>query len=324
MKRILLTPALLLAFSGHAQELTLFAGGVTESGTKEGSPMWAFEYQQGMGENMAASFSWLNEGHVPGHHRDGQSVQIWGRANMLQRRLSLGVGVGPYRYFDTTVSFAADGYANKHGWGSVASLAATYYTDSRWLLRLRANRVVVRNSIDTTSVMLGVGYQLEPVSERGPLSLPPYQSGKTTSDEITVFLGRTIVNSYESENGSARAVEYRHGLARHVDVTVGLLNEGDAGLVRRRGAAAQIWAVREALAGDRLTLGIGLGPYRAIDRYHGPAALEGTASKFSWVFTATASYRFDRHWAARLSWNRIATTYHRDTDLLLFGIGYRL
>lgn len=324
MKRILLALALLLAWPAHAQELTLFAGDLKVSGTKESSPIWAFEYQQGMGENMAASFSWLNEGHVPGHHRDGQAVQIWGRANVLDRRLSLAAGVGPYRYFDTTLSSAGAGHANIHGWGTVASLAATYYTDSSWLLQLRANRVVARNSIDTTTLMLGVGYQLEPVSERGPLSFPPYQSSKTTTDEITVFLGRTIVNSYQSENDSARAIEYRHGLARHVDVTVGLLNEGDARLIRRRGLTAQIWGVREVLESDRLTLGIGFGPYLAVDRYHTAAPGEGATARFSWIFTATASYRFGRHWDARLSWNRINTNYHRDTDLLLFGIGYRL
>ncbi len=325
MKRILFALALLPACTAHAQELTLFAGDLKESVTRESSSAWAFEYQQGMGENIAASFSWLNEGHVPGHHRDGQAVQIWGRANVLDRRLSLAAGIGPYRYFDTTVSSSASGnHTNIHGWGLVGSLSATYYTGRSWLLQLRANRVVARNSIDTNSLMLGVGYQLEPVSERGPLSFPPYQSGKTTTDEFTVFLGRTIVNSYQSENGVASAIEYRHGLARHVDVTVSWLNEGDARLVRRSGVTAQLWAVREVLASDRLILGVGFGPYLAIDRHHTPAPGEGAATRFSWLFTATASYRFSPHWDARFSWNRINTNYNRDTDLLLFGIGYRV
>ncbi len=125
--------------------------------------------------------------------------------------------------------------------GAVGSLAATYYSGSSWLLQLRASRIVTRNSIDTSSLMLGVGYQLEPVTERRPMRSAPYQAGRTTNDEFTVFLGRTIVNSYHSEHDTAAAIEYRHGLARHVDVSVGVINEGDARLARRRGVAAQIW-----------------------------------------------------------------------------------
>ena len=323
VKRILPALALLLAFPAHAQELTLFGGGVRQSGSKDSSQAWALEYQHGLGENLAASFSWLNEGHVPGHHRDGQAVQVWGRTNVLDRRLSLAAGIGPYRYFDTIDASAAPNHANVHGWGTIGSLAATYYTNSPWLWQLRANRIVAPNSIDTTALMLGVGYQLEPAAERGPLAFAPYQANKTTSNEITVFLGRTIVNSYESENAGAFAVEYRHGLARHVDVSVGYIDEGDTALLRRSGVTAQLWAVREFLASDRLAMGVGFGPYVAIDTHHAPGPGEGGASKYSWMLTATASYRFGQNWDARLSWNRITTNYNRDTDLLLFGIGYR-
>jgi len=323
MLRMFLVLALILAGAAQAQELTLFAGGLKESGANRSSPVWAFEYQQPFSENLAASFSWLNEGHVPGHHRDGQSIQIWGRTNVLDRRLSLAAGVGPYRYFDTTVSSAGGGYANIHGWGAVGSLAATYYTDRRWLYQLRFNRIVARNSIDTSSLMLGLGYQLEPMSERGPQVSAPRQLGKTTNNELTAFLGQTIVNSYYSERDSARALEYRHGLGRYVDVTLGVLNEGDIRLVRRTGITAQIWGVREVLASDRLVLGIGYGPYLAVDRYRSPVSGEGGGSAFSWIFTATAAFRLSQHWNARVSWNRINTNYNRDTDVILFGAGYR-
>lgn len=323
MWRTLLALPLILGGAAYAQELTLFAGGLKESGTKEGSPVWAFEYQHPLNENVAASFSWLNEGHIPGHHRDGQSIQIWGRTNVFDRRLSLAAGVGPYRYFDTTVSQADGGYANIHGWGTVGSLAATLYTDNRWLYQVRFNRIVARNSINTSALMFGIGYQLEPVSERGPQVSAPRQLEKTTTDEITVFLGRTIVNSYFSQHDTARALEYRHGLGRYFDVTLGVLNEGDATLVRRTGITAQIWGVREVLASDGLVLGIGYGPYWAIDKYRTPASGEGGDRSISWIFTVTAAFRLSQHWAARISWNRINTNYNRDTDVILFGAGYR-
>jgi hypothetical protein len=323
MWRIFLALSLILTGAAQAQELTLFGGGLQQSGTDEHTSVWAFEYQHPLHENIAASFSWLNEGHVPGHHRDGQSAQIWGRTNVLDRRLSLAAGIGPYRYFDTTVSSANGGYANDHGWGTVASLAATYYTDSRWLYQIRFNRIVARDSIDTSSLMLGIGYQLEPVSGRGPQASAPRQPGKTTNDAITVSVGQTIVNSYESEHETAWAIEYRHGLGRHVDVTLGVLNEGDAGLVRRSGITAQIWGVREVLASDALVLGIGFGPYLAVDRYRNSISGQGDDAKVSWIVTAMAALRLSQDWDARLSWNRIHTNYHRDTDVILFGAGYR-
>lgn len=322
MWRILLVLPLILAGAAHAQELTLLAGGIQDTGAKQNSAAWAFEYQHPLHENITASFSWLNEGHVPGHHRDGQSLQIWGRSNVLHRRLSLAAGLGQYRYFDTTVSSAGGDYANVHGWGTIGSLAATYYTAGRWLYEVRLNRIVARNSIDTSAVMFGVGYQLEPVSERGPQASVPRQLEKTTDHEVTASVGVTIVNSYHSERDTAHALEYRHGLGRYVDVTATLLHEGDPRLVRRTGVLAQLWGVREVLASDRLVLGIGLGPYVAVERHRVPASMEGGAGTLAWVFSATAAYRLDDRWNARMSWNRVNTNYNRDTDVVLFGVGY--
>lgn len=312
--------ALLLTGAAQAQELSLLAGALEESGTRQRSSAWAVEYQHPLHENVAASFSWLNEGHVPGHHRDGQSVQVWGRGTLFERRLSLAAGLGPYRYFDTTPSSNGGGYANQHGWGTVGSLAATYYPDSRWLYQWRVNRILTRDSTDTNALLFGIGYQLEPMSRHGPRETTPYQPGLTTHKELTLFLGRTIVNSYHSEQGTAKALEYRFGMARHVDATLGLLNEGDARLLRRTGLTAQLWGVREVLGSDRLVLGVGLGPYLEVDRY---SAASDDNDKLSLVFTATAAFRFGRQWAGRISWNRINTNYHRDTDVILFGAGYR-
>ncbi|MCK9381634.1 MAG: porin family protein [Sulfuritalea sp.] len=318
--RIFLALPLILAAAAHAQELTLLAGDSRESVSKQRSGVWAFEYQHPLHENISASFAWLNEGHLPGHHRDGQTLQIWGRANLLDRRLSLAAGVGPYRYYDTAVSSSPSGYANVHGWGTVGSLAATYYTSSRWLYQLRFNRISTGNSIDTSALMFGVGYQLEPVSVRGPQGSTPYQPDKTTNNEITLALGGTILNSYQSEHSTAWALEYRHGLARHVDVTLGVLDEGNPGPLRRKGVTAQVWGVREVLASDRLILGIGVGPYWATSLQGTPA---GDDRKLSWLVTATAALRLDPQWTARVSWNRVDTNYHRDTDVILLGVGYR-
>lgn len=319
MWRIVLALPLMVGGTAHAQELTLFGGGIQQSGSNKNAHAWAFEYRHPLHENILASFSWLNEGHLPGHHRDGQSLQIWGRTDTFQHRLSLAAGLGPYRYSDTTASTASGAYANAHGWGMVGSLAASYYTDSRWLYQLRFNRIVGNNSIDTNALMLGIGYQLGPV---GPLAAVSRQRGKRTDNEVTASFGFTIVNSDHSEHDTARALEYRHGLAPHVDVTVSLLNEGDPKLIRRTGIAAQLWGVHRFLANDRLVLGIGVGPYLAIDRHRAPPT-EVDERKMSSIFSAMAAYQLSGQWNGRLSWNRINTDYNRDTDVILFGVGYR-
>jgi len=41
------------------------------------------------------------------------------------------------------------------------------------------------------------------------------------------------------------------------------------------------------------------------------------------LVTPTASYRPSEHIVARFNWNRTVTTYNKDTDLFLLGIGWR-
>ncbi len=259
---------------------------------------------------------------MPDHHRDGQSVQFWARTNLLQRRLSLSVGAGPYRYYDTTAVGGPLGFADKHGWAGIGSVAATYYTPSGWLYEVRANRVVAHGSIDTTSLLVGIGYQLERPEATGPCAVLPPQTRKTTHNELTFFLGRTIVNSFQSQHDTARAIEYRHGLSPHVDWTVGWINEGDARLIRRNGLTSQFWLVRPFLNG-RFMLGAGLGPYISIDRYRAPKPGEATRATVSALVTATAAIRINPRLLLRGSWNRIATTYNRDSDVVLIGLGLR-
>lgn len=322
MRRI---PALLFALyaaAGSAQELSIFGGAMQNGGSTEQSYAWALDYRHGLGENAALTFSWLNEGHARDHHRDGQSLQLWGRANVLERRLSLAAGAGPYRYYDTTRDAAGAGFSNAHGWGVVYSLAATYYTDSRFLYELRANRIVARDSFDTTSFVFGIGYQLDPPHSRGPLTDTAPRGRKTTENELTVFLGQTIVNSFQSERDAARALEYRRGLSRHIDWTVSWLNEGDPRLVRRDGLVTQLWAVREAFGG-RLAIGVGLGPYLTVDRHHEPTTEQARDVRVSAIFTASAAVRLGSRGFIRGSWNRVLTDYDRDTDIVLIGLGYR-
>src|SRR5512143_614750 len=91
------------------------SGGVMENVHEgRGSYSWQLDYRQGLGEHAAYSVSYLNEGHLPVHHRDGEAVQLWTRTNLFGRRLSLAAGVGPYYFFDTAAAKAGGSFSNDH------------------------------------------------------------------------------------------------------------------------------------------------------------------------------------------------------------------
>jgi hypothetical protein len=41
------------------------------------------------------------------------------------------------------------------------------------------------------------------------------------------------------------------------------------------------------------------------------------------LLTMSAGYNVTEHWTARVSWNRVMTTYDKDSDIYLAGVGYR-
>jgi len=114
-----------------SQELTVLGGAMQDTETHDHSYSWQLEYREGLVDPFAFSISYLNEGHVTDHHRDGYAVQAWTRTSMLDRRLSLSAGLGPFFYFDTKAAAAGASYTNDHGWGGVLSLAATWYRRDR-------------------------------------------------------------------------------------------------------------------------------------------------------------------------------------------------
>ena len=56
-----------------AQELTGLAGAIRFDEPEAHSYTWMLCYSKDLNRNLAASFSWMNEGHAPSHHRDGLS-----------------------------------------------------------------------------------------------------------------------------------------------------------------------------------------------------------------------------------------------------------
>ncbi|WP_298433295.1 hypothetical protein [Geobacter sp.] len=312
---------LVLAASPARGEEFFGLGGLAQgSSLHDSSYAWQLEYLEKVGEHGAVSLSYLNEGHLPNHHRDGTALTLWVRTTLLEERLSLAAGGGGYLYYDTTAPPGGGGSYVDHGAGGMLSLAATWHTESRWLLRLRANWVKTGASIDTFTTLLGIGYQLDSSPASAALSPAPSRE-KQTDNEITLFLGESILNRFDSEHGSALGIEYRRGILRYLEWSAAWLYEGESSLYRRNSLATQLWGAK-TFFDDRLALGFGAGPFVTVDHHRLPPQ-ESDGRPLAAIVTMTGSWRFDPHWGLRASWSRIVTSYNQDADLIIAGVGYR-
>lgn len=279
------------------------------------SPAWMLEYSHELAPNLFGSFVYLNEGHFPGHHRDGIAAQFGGTTGRLAHGFSLQAALGPYRYFDTTVAENPTGYADAHGTGMVYSLGVRWreHESSPWSWQFRIDHVDAHKGFDSTLYSLGAVYRLRQDATFAHEGAP---RGNAARDEVVASVGRTIVNSFHSETSQAREVTYRHAFTPVVRASVGWLNEGDARLIRRNGVLAQGW-LEPTFYDGRFSMGVGFGPYLAIDRYR-----SGNPDVLGMLST-TVSYRIARSVGLRLTWHRSVSKFDRDSDILLAGIGYR-
>ena len=313
--------------SVRGEEFNLLGGVIRNSETNDSSYSWQVEYLEKLNKYLAASLSYLNEGHVPSHHRDGHAVSLWARSPLVDRHLLLALGVGTYFFYDTTAARAGGDYSNTHGLGTIFSLALTWKTDSRWQYQIRSNAIKGYNSIDTLSVLAGIGCDLEDrlkTEDHGEQPGEAYdKSRQTGKNELTLLGGQTIVNSFNSDKSIAASLEYRRGLMRYLDATVAWIYEGDNRLLRRNGITPQLWLV-DAFVEEKLELGVGAGAYFSVDHYRRPENNSSQSNhSVSAIVTLTAAYRFHPDWSVRTSWHRIVSGYDRDADILLVGVGYR-
>jgi hypothetical protein len=307
---------LMAASPAFAQEIFIHNGVTQQTGRpRDDSFAYAIGYMEGLGEHAAWSITYVNEGHMTTHKRDGLAPQIWGRQNILGRRLSLAVGVGPYLYYDTHIHPGRE-FHNHHGVGGIASAAATLYLGERLFVQARGNWIEAPHSSSTFSATGGIGYQLEKPVISGPLTGYSPKINPATYNELTLLSGLTTFNSIDNKDALAASVEYRRKIWRHFDLTVGWLYEGRP--VSRTGPMAQIWATR-SFFDDRLDLAAGFGPYLGIDR-HG----ERNVTQVAYLASLTGSIRLFSHWALRGTWHRVGTvSTDHDTDVFLAGIVYR-
>lgn len=312
---------LLLPFPSHANELSMLAGATEGIDTGNSSYAWQAAFRYNFLRNFAASLSWINEGHLEDHRRDGVAAQGWGRLPLLKNRLTIGVGAGVYQYFDTKLS-PAGGHENLHGWAPVYSVGATYYTESPWFAQVLVNHIDSGSDFDSNTYLVGVGYRLWKESASPPGPGPVDRPAMTTGYEVMPFLGKVIVNRPGNDAGIGSGIEFRMGIDEHLDWTATLLNEDVSGTFHRIGLGTQVWLVDEFLA-RRVTLGFGAGLYSFVDREPPPDSGGSKRLDIAGLLTVTASYRISGKWFTRFNWNRVMSNDSRDTDMFLLGLGYR-
>jgi hypothetical protein len=307
----------LLAGGVRAQELAGALGRLHEVGEPEFTYTWRMDYHQRLTPNLAVSFGWLNEGHLPDHHRDGWAAQLWATRDPRGQRLRMGVGLGIYHSFDTNL--AGDAYRNEHATRPLLTLALAHPIGEGPLsAQVQVNRTLGGRDPVTQSVLLGLLLRLGPAESEPPR--PPAARGGEGRQEVLVSYGQTILNSEVSETADAYEAAYRRRISPHWSWSAGYVNEGAPEKVRRDGVDLQVWLDGFFLE-RRLRLGVAFGPYATrVEHYEGGPDRDDV--RLSGRITLAAGWRLTPQWMAHVTWNRLSTTYHRDTDMLAAGLSF--
>ncbi len=311
---LLLLVAAFAAAPSFAQDVSLLAGRMSVAGKGQHSFGTNLSYTHRVGDNVAVSANYINEGHPPLHHRDGFASQLWVHTRVPEQGWSVAAGIGPYFYFDTTRGAAATDYRNVHGWGTAGSLSVKYHLQKGWYLEAQATRINTRNDHDSNLILVGMGYELTDI----PFDTTRKNVAKG-DDYITLSVGRAIVNSFESEQSRAKAIEYRRNAGPHAEWSIMLLDEGKVHQHSRKGVVAQAWLVSTITA--RFVLEMGVGGYAMTDHYDSNNMVEEASFHLVPIASIGLRYRFNPHLRAQVNWSRTITPYHRDSDVLLFGVG---
>jgi hypothetical protein len=309
----------LVASNCQADELSVYAGGLKPEPNDTDTYSWALEYRRPLFDDFAASFTWLNEGHITNHHRDGQAVQGWWRSapkeNMLG--LSFDLGVGPYRFYDTSRPVANERYQNLHGWGVLASAGANYRFDAHWVASLRINQVDAHGSFDSTALVAGLGYVFDGDVSGASLAdrtLAP----ANYSWEVDGLLGDAILNSFKSQAHTIGGFGARVQLTDWLSASGTYLNAGENDTGWRDAVALQLWAEQNLTR--HVTVGASIGGFFPANETNNSASVSHDPSA---VIGVEAAYSFTRKWVGRFIWDRVGTGDNHDADIFLFNVGYR-
>jgi hypothetical protein len=314
----------------RAQNVSVAFGRLHAMGDRPATYTWQLQYGHTLSPHSEATLTWLNEGHLDDHHRDGFSVQYWRVHKLESNNLQFGIGLGPYHFCDTTGEDDASGHKNQHGVKALLSLRARYpFPDRHWAGFVQFNRTLTGSSSPQTQALL-IGASMRFGGAPEPSSAPTARGEGTAfpegqDDEVSLLVGRTILNSFNSEtSGTFKSFElgYRRYISRHLAFSAAYCDEGDIDSVRRDGVTAQAWLM--TTSHDRKwLLGFGAGPYfnrTFADESRGSA---GTSVRTTARYSMLLGRHLWGHWSGRFEWNRTITRHDRDTDTMLIGMAYR-
>jgi len=303
---------LLVAAGARAQSFSVLAGGLRDRETADQTYTWSLAYQHPVYHGLGLGATWINEGHLPNHHRDGLGGQLW--LGTKAARMSLAVGAGPYYYFDTTVQPGESREVDSHGWGIVYSAALSWQLEHRWIHQLRVNRVASTHQPATTSLLYGLGYSFR--GDEGGEG--DQKQAEPRGFQLSALAGVTIVNSFSSETSFAKSVELRRTPGGQLEWTLAWLSEGSSGTFHRDGFTAQGWLARNWHEGNT-TLALGVGPYAIVDA---SGEERQNARHLAGMASLSVSQRFAAHWRGRITFNRVVGTHPFDSDVLLAGTSF--
>jgi hypothetical protein len=297
----------------------MFAGHLESDNYGAGTYSWGIEYREPFSSHFSGSFLWLNEGHLPNNHRDGQAVQLWWRSKPDPSALVFDLGLGPYRYYDTHfTNEAGPGYEDRHGWGGVASASADWYFRNNWFVFFRANQVVTQDKKDTTSEDFGFGYRFASLIK----SAEAYDADghETSRWEFDGLLGQRIANTNNSETGLAEAIDVRFQLSEHFLASASLIAGQDTMLDWQAGFAVELWLEQHLT--QRFTVAAGAGAFIVSEDDN--LADAQSPSNVEALVSVSLAYAITPHWIARCVWHRLGTGDDHDADVWLIGMGYKL
>jgi hypothetical protein len=319
----LLCACALAAAPAGAEEFSVLWGSTDTDDHTSASYAWELEYRERLLAHLDATLGYLNEGHIPGHHRDGASLELWATTSLWHERLGLALGAGPYVYCDTQLPpTLQDGYRDSHGVGALITGSVSYGLTGNWFARLEVSQVTAPGSVGTRTVLLGVGYRLQSVIDRlnGSWADGAQATLPEAANELGLFYGETIINDAHSDASSAYGVEYRRRVLHHLELSASLIDDGDGLDGHHLGMTGEAWLVQDFVSGH-IELGVGLGTYFSFESYQ---TIYGTrAASTVGLASMTIAWRFTRALDLRLIWHRGFTTDDQDRDIVTAGLGWK-
>lgn len=308
----------LVATGARGQEVAFALGRLHAVGEGEVTYAWRMDYFQHVSPHVALSFGWLNEGHLADHHRDGWLVQAWATRDPQGQRLKMGIGLGLYGSHDTLMQ--EGGYRNDHDIRPVLSVFLAHpIGEGPWTAQIQLNRTAGGRAPTTQSVLLGLA--LRPGSPAPITTRAEAIRRDEGVNDLRFYFGQTILNSDVSETSDAYELSYHRRISPHWAWSASYVNEGSPERLRRDGLSLQAW-LEGFFLDRRLRLGVGAGPYATWVEHYGGKGPDRDDARLSARISLEVGWRLGNQWTSYFTWNRTATSYHRDTDVLSAGVGF--